>query len=582
MLTLVEPWRPIAPGGTVFDIAPDADGSCWLATGAGLWHGRTGAWRPAATQPLARVAAVALAGGAGPLLAGGAGLAYSLDGGASWLAAYADEVEAPVTCLAAGPPEGGQGVVLAGTSGAGVLRSTDGGRSWRTSGAGLEEFVVLALAVAPVWGRHEEALALTTGGLYRSPNGGRYWKRALDADDLALQALAVSPWFGEDRTAYAAGELPGLWRTTDGGRGWHQVPSAGGAAPAGVNCLLALSDGPGALLAGTVEGELWRSGDGGASWERAGAAGGPVLALAAPPGLLLAGALDARLSHAPAGGPWRPEPGLALQDVTRLALDARGAPLAYGPGGLWRAEGEGWRQLLAGDPAAPLTALLPLGGGALLLATPGRLLGLDAAGRAAPMSAPGDAPATAFAQQAQSLWVGDGAGQVWRRAGGAAHWEREATLAAGAPVVGLAPLPDGGLLAATWSARARQMRVWRRAAPGAPWVLWLEAPSPWPRLSVAPGEETLLGIGASLWGWDGAAWAAAEPDGRNVVALCRAPGWEGPLAATEAGLYARDPAVGWRLVGADVPPGGLIDLAALPDGRLLGLGRGGLVGAYAR
>lgn len=573
-------WQPIAHGGTVYDLLIDVGGACWLATEAGLWSGRPGDWRPHEAQPLARVSALGYVEGVGAqglLLAGGSGLAYSLDRGERWLAAYSDEVEAPITCIAVAPPLAAQRTVLAGTSGAGVLRSTDGGRSWRVSSAGLEEFVVLALAVAPLWGPREEAFALTTGGLYRSPNGGRYWKRALDSAEPALQAFAVSPQFQADRTVYAAGEQGSLLRSLDGGMGWLPVAHTGGKRPGGINSLLA-EDQPGELLAGADDGSLWRSGDGGASWAQIGQAGGPILALASRAGLRVTGTLEGGLAFSLDGDQWRAEPALALRDLTRLARDWHGAALAYGPGGLWRAEGGGWRRLLAGDPGATLSALLPLANGALLVGTARGLLGLDAEGRATAMGAPGAHPVTAFAQDAQALWVGTSAGEIWRRAGGAAHWEREATLTAGTPVVSLIARADGGLVAATWTAGARTIRIWRRPGPAQPWLPWLDAPSDWGRVCRELAEPDLLGIGPALWRWDGARWSATELDGRPVVGLVRSPVGGELLAATTGGLYRRAAASAWERAADAVPPGGLLDLLALPDGRLLGLGRGGVVG----
>lgn len=574
----------IAPGGTVYDLAVDHAGHWWLATEAGLWSGRPGHWEPVADLPLPRVAAVALleperSMSAG-LLIGGAGIAWSRDGGATWVVASTDGSDAPVTCLAVAPARDGQRTVLAGTNGSGVLRSTDGGRSWRLSGAGLEEFVVLALAVAPVWGRREEVFALTTGGLYRSPNGGRYWQRVLDClDGPALQALALSPSYAEDRVVYAGGEPTGVWRSDDGGRSWHALASG----PGGINCLLALAGATPTLLAGTVDGAIWRSADGGASWTREVAQSGSILALGQHGNVLLAGAHGTGLLHSAGAGRWQVEPELALRDLTRLAQGGGGELLAYGPGGgLWHERGGSWRQLIPGDLHGPIACLLTLGGGALLIGTLRELLAIAPAGEPTVLGAPGDAAVTALARQATTLWLGDAGGRIWRREGGAQRWELELALAGAPVVVSLAATAGAGaaLLAAAWFERAGRIQLWRRELRGGPWGLWLEAPSPWARVALSAGEPVLVGTGPQLWHSTGAGWEARELDGRPVVAVCRDPARSVDLAATTGAIYRRREGLEWERLPLAVPSGGLLDLLALPDGRLVGLGRGGVLVEY--
>ena len=105
------------------------------------------------------------------------------------------------------------------------------------------------LAVAPVWERYEYAFAVTEGGLYQSPNGGRAWRRA-NLDDITGQPsiVAVSPEFAADRTVFAGCETGELLISTDAGRSYHL-------AAAGFEAITALTfTSQGSLLLGTAEG----------------------------------------------------------------------------------------------------------------------------------------------------------------------------------------------------------------------------------------------------------------------------------------------------------------------------------------
>lgn len=196
----------------------------------------------------------------GRLLVGGAplGVAWSPDEGATWQAGWMDHVQARVVALAADPRVEETGVLLAGSEGGGVLRSYDRGRSWATANYGLQNYQVLTLAWAPpappnAWPAWEVVFAGTEEGLYRSPNGGRAWKRSEGAQGVML-CIAAAPDFQQSGVVYAGGEESGLWRSTDGGHSFAPVPGA----PQQINALAAAGD---AWLLSDGE-QLWRSGDG--------------------------------------------------------------------------------------------------------------------------------------------------------------------------------------------------------------------------------------------------------------------------------------------------------------------------------
>jgi hypothetical protein len=185
-------------------------------------------------------------------------LAYNLDEGQNWQAAWLDGVAAPLLCLAAHPNFEQMGVILAGSEGAGLLRTTDRGRRWTVCNFGLQDYTVLALAWAPLppataWPQWEVVWAASENGLYRSPNGGLGWRRCAGAEG-AYQTLAVSPNFHNDGLVLAGSAETGLWCSTDGGRCFESVT----AAPPCINALAAIPTGW--LL--SDDNRLWQSGDG--------------------------------------------------------------------------------------------------------------------------------------------------------------------------------------------------------------------------------------------------------------------------------------------------------------------------------
>jgi hypothetical protein len=186
------------------------------------------------------------------------GAAFSLDNGGHWQASWMDGVEAPVLCIAADPHVTESGVLLAGSAGGGLLRSHNRGHSWTVCNFGLQDYTVLSLAWAPPappdqWPRWEVVFAGTEDGLYRSPNGGRGWKRSEGIAGV-VQSIAVGPDFHSSGLVLAGTEEGGLWRSTDGGRTF--APVVGG--PQRVDALTATADGW--LL--SDEAQLWRSTDG--------------------------------------------------------------------------------------------------------------------------------------------------------------------------------------------------------------------------------------------------------------------------------------------------------------------------------
>jgi len=221
-------------------------------------------------------------------LVGGAphGIAYLYTGGVEWQAAWLGGATEAALSLAPHPDVFRTAVILAGTEGDGVLRSTDRGHRWTPCNYGLRNYTILSLAWAPLdtaarWPGREFVFAGTEEGIYRSPSGGRGWKRS-DCPDAPYQSIAISLRFHRDGLVLAGTEEQGLYRSADRGLTFTLVEDA----PSRINSLAAL-DGGWVL---SDEEKLWRSADG-LSWQAV-AGSEPALVLTPTPEGILAGTED--------------------------------------------------------------------------------------------------------------------------------------------------------------------------------------------------------------------------------------------------------------------------------------------------
>ena len=254
----------------------------WAAGPYGLFALEEGSLLPTA-QPMERLTVCAAIHDR--QLVGGLphGIAYLYTGGEEWQAAWLGGATEAALCLAPHPDVFRTAVILAGTEGDGVLRSTDRGHRWTPCNYGLRNYTILSLAWAPLdsaarWPGREFVFAGTEEGIYRSPSGGRGWKRS-DCPDAPYQSIAISLRFHRDGLVLAGTEEQGLYRSADRGLTFTLVEDA----PSRINSLAALDGGW--LL--SDEEKLWRSADG-LEWEAV-AGSEPALVLTPTPEGILAG-----------------------------------------------------------------------------------------------------------------------------------------------------------------------------------------------------------------------------------------------------------------------------------------------------
>ena len=292
-----------------------------------------------------------------------AGVFRSADGGRAWadtnFPARADETKIAQLEMSA------NGMLFA-AAGTMIQRSDNGGQTWTYLANLPPGFEVTALAVSPDFTNDQLVLAggnYATKQLLRSADGGQTWQRVYDGSAVEgaadIGAIAFSPNFAGNKTAYAWLQYGGLLRSTDGGQTWNLLP--GDKSDAFAQTLAVAPDGR--LYLGALYGGLYVSEDDGQSWrdlsgnipgERtwsSALAFGPNNSLFLGTDIGLYRSLDGGQSWAPAsaGLPLDPEQG-TLSSVRALVFHRGRLYAALTKGGLFVSDdqGQSWRSTQSG------------------------------------------------------------------------------------------------------------------------------------------------------------------------------------------------------------------------------------------
>jgi len=248
--------------------------------------------------------------------------------------------------------------ILAGTK-AGLFRSQDAGQSWQRVLPGPADPALVALAVAAPGKTGRDIFATSEGGrLYRSSDGGATWPEMPSWAGLGVGvAIAISPNYADDATLFVA-TADGPLRSQDGGESWES--STFGLLDVDTLCLAISSNyaQDETLWAGTAFGGFFRSRNSGRSWREAGAGlpDAAVQCLAqAGDGTIYAGTeSDGVFRSVDGGNSWqRAGAGLDGYSVNSL-LVAPGFVLAGSGLGLlrWEEGSESWLPCTGGDCVA--------------------------------------------------------------------------------------------------------------------------------------------------------------------------------------------------------------------------------------
>jgi len=160
--------------------------------------------------------------------------------------------------------------------GTGILKSTNEGVSWKPINNGIEVLYVGSLAMDPrdtrilyaASGAPKYIAPITTGGVYKTTDGGESWKKVLGDDAFTMVAVSRS----EPKVVYAASERA-FFRSDDGGVTWtkfcHEKEIGWG--PKGVKIGVPTScvvdpENPSFILVNSYLGGIVRSEDGGKTW----------------------------------------------------------------------------------------------------------------------------------------------------------------------------------------------------------------------------------------------------------------------------------------------------------------------------
>lgn len=160
------------------------------------------------------------------------------------------------------------GLVIAGAHNGLLFSSSNGGASWENLPfEGQLSGVLHALEVDPrfagTWYAGMEGERPWTSGVYKTVDGGRFWKLLPGTAGKAVWSLALWP---SDPGVIAAGTGDGVYRSLDAGESWARISPPENQELQPVVSLAFHPSNRDIIYAGTTH-LPWRTTDGGASWE---------------------------------------------------------------------------------------------------------------------------------------------------------------------------------------------------------------------------------------------------------------------------------------------------------------------------
>lgn len=157
--------------------------------------------------------------------------------------------------------------VFLGTSSGGLFRSDDGGRTWSfTAQFGFNsEYALERIVIDPrdsqvvyvaLWSIDDK----NRGALFKSTDGGKSWTSIPAMQDKSIRALALAP---SNPNVLVVGALQGIFRSEDAGTHWQNISE--GTTIKNVHSLAISPQDANVIFAGTWH-LGWRTSDGGRSW----------------------------------------------------------------------------------------------------------------------------------------------------------------------------------------------------------------------------------------------------------------------------------------------------------------------------
>lgn len=277
------------------------------------------------------------------------GIFRSEDRGATW--SFSGNGAGRLSVASLAPVPGDPNTLFATSSTLGVIKSIDGGRTWGAAAGGIplgDVFPVLAVAADAR--RGAAYVALRSGTLYKTVDGGQRWTPLPTGAPREVQRLVADPLVAGTvyAEAYTEAGTRGVWKSTNGGKRWRRL-GRGLAPDAAIGSLTIDPLSPQVLYvlaSDHEESRLFRSANRGESWSPLDlpAEPGSFALDPASPGTIYVGTTEGILRSSDGGTTWRATG--ATPEGRQFRMFAAAATVMANPfgGGLFRSTdgGDSW------------------------------------------------------------------------------------------------------------------------------------------------------------------------------------------------------------------------------------------------